>query len=88
MFRIMYDANEIANNTVGIVYATPGYFMDAKSNENTYAHIIISNGASNAAILVTKAVYLVKHLETITIKMTTTPVIKIGKNTILLDNPS
>ncbi len=85
---MMYDANEIASSTVGIVYATPGYLIDAKSNENTYAHIIISNGDKNAAILVTNAVYLVKHLDTITIKMTTTAVIKIGKNTILLDNPS
>lgn len=84
----MYDANEMASNTVGIVYATPGYLMAAKSNENTYAHIIISNGDNNPAIVVTNAVYFVKHLDTITIKMTTTPVIKIGKNTILLDNPS
>lgn len=84
----MYDAMEIASRTVGIVYATPGYLMDAKSKDNTYAHIIISKGDKNAAILVISAVYLVKHLDTITMKTTTTAVIKIGKNTILLDNPS
>ena len=41
-----------------------------------------------AAIAVICDVYFVKHFDTITINITTTEVISIGKNTILLVNPS